>query len=116
VERICVDVVVNVRWGEPVVVTVVLMVPVITGLSVVGASVVAAAVETELVVKLVVTELVWLVKDVLVVERVEVVVGVMLLVDAEVEEPVVAVEEVVVVVLGFRSANRMLYGPVLPVS
>ena len=76
VERICVDVVVNVLETEPVVVVVVMMVPVIRGLSVVGASVVATAVETELVVKLVVTELVWVLKDVFVVETVVVVVGV----------------------------------------
>jgi hypothetical protein len=70
VERICVEMLVNVPWGEPVVVTVVLMVPVINGLSVVGASVVVAAVETEFVVKLDVTELVWVLKDVFVVETV----------------------------------------------
>ena len=69
-EKICVNVDVNVPWGEPVVVTVVLMVPVITGLSVVAGSVVAAAVETELVVKLVVTTLTWTLKDVFVTETV----------------------------------------------
>ena len=70
VERICVNVVVNVPATEPVVVTVVRTVPVINGLRVVAGSIVAAAVETELLTKVVVTTAVWVLKDVAVVETV----------------------------------------------